>query len=460
MPCVDLREVTQQSSPFSVGGECLEPGVRAYMEKRFNTNLGEVTIHRGKQADISARAFGARAFTYGSKIIFADGEYTPESNEGIKLLAHELVHVLQQRNAPNKQNPRARIGSFSDPCEIEADRIAEQIMQGEPILSIRSDPCPVLRRAVVVNRASAKLRRVLDDRAKADAYAGRDSLLLHCTANANLEVADGHAGRKSLGHMITFNGEVSVSIQPGSRQDEMELFSRWRFGFMQVSNTMVDEYIYAGRYNADGSIIFNLRPALVPNPAIDADGVDLPFSTVSNPVIKPIRKPGIPLSHFVVTCEGGDNPSVPVEYNFTNEGTHAPNFLFSARHDEDFLTVFTAIDPAGTRTFLASVQWHLIWHAELRWKTTGGTPAPVVIMKTQRIDPGPVQAGVEGADQVLTDVLGSPIAGMRTINDIDRDATNRAFVNNESPLRQRFPERPENLPWTFFLGENPFSAKP
>jgi hypothetical protein len=41
---------------------------------------------------------GAQAFTHGSDIFFNQGKYQPESPPGKHLLAHELVHVVQQRS--------------------------------------------------------------------------------------------------------------------------------------------------------------------------------------------------------------------------------------------------------------------------------------------------------------------------------------------------------------------------
>ncbi|NEP28586.1 DUF4157 domain-containing protein, partial [Moorena sp. SIO3I6] len=38
----------------------------------------------------------ARAFTTGKDIFFRQGEYNPGSQEGKKLIAHELTHVVQQ----------------------------------------------------------------------------------------------------------------------------------------------------------------------------------------------------------------------------------------------------------------------------------------------------------------------------------------------------------------------------
>jgi hypothetical protein len=83
-------------------GSPLEGGARHFFESRLGRNFGDVRIHDGARADAAARALNARAFTVGSNVVFASGEYRPASEPGRRLLAHELVHVLQQRELGRK----------------------------------------------------------------------------------------------------------------------------------------------------------------------------------------------------------------------------------------------------------------------------------------------------------------------------------------------------------------------
>ncbi len=59
-----------------------------------------VRIHSDSRAADLARSISARAFTRGRDIVFGAGEYRPQSVEGGRLLAHELVHVVQQQASP------------------------------------------------------------------------------------------------------------------------------------------------------------------------------------------------------------------------------------------------------------------------------------------------------------------------------------------------------------------------
>ena len=91
------RPVTTQALIARLGaGEPLDAETRSYFEKRMSCDLAHVRIHADTGAAQSAAQIRARAFTYGSHIAFASGEYQPQSESGKRLLAHELVHVLQQ----------------------------------------------------------------------------------------------------------------------------------------------------------------------------------------------------------------------------------------------------------------------------------------------------------------------------------------------------------------------------
>jgi hypothetical protein len=55
-----------------------------------------VRLHTGDLADESTRAIGAAAYTVGDDVVLGAG-FEPGSDEGLRLIAHELVHVAQQR---------------------------------------------------------------------------------------------------------------------------------------------------------------------------------------------------------------------------------------------------------------------------------------------------------------------------------------------------------------------------
>ena len=81
---------------LSAPGRPLDAGTRAYMEPRFGHDFSQVRVHTDAPAAESARAINARAYTVGRDVVFGAGQYAPGTGEGQRLLAHELVHTLQQ----------------------------------------------------------------------------------------------------------------------------------------------------------------------------------------------------------------------------------------------------------------------------------------------------------------------------------------------------------------------------
>jgi len=77
-------------------GEALSPALRAQMEENMQADFSQVRIHRDGQAAAMSQDIGARAFTVGRDVYFNRGEYAPETPRGKHLLAHELVHTIQQ----------------------------------------------------------------------------------------------------------------------------------------------------------------------------------------------------------------------------------------------------------------------------------------------------------------------------------------------------------------------------
>jgi hypothetical protein len=89
--------VTEQAIGSLFGrGAPLPTSVRAFMEPRFNTDFQAVRVHDDPEAHALARAVSAQAFTVGRNIVFGAGHYSPNTDAGRRLLAHELTHTVQQ----------------------------------------------------------------------------------------------------------------------------------------------------------------------------------------------------------------------------------------------------------------------------------------------------------------------------------------------------------------------------
>jgi hypothetical protein len=132
---------------LSAPGQPLDAATRGFMEPRLRQDLGSVRVHTGDRAAESARAVHARAYAVGRHVVFGDGEYAPGTDEGKRLIAHELVHTVQQGGGGERPQFRSRaVVDAADASEREADRIAGAVMAG-------SLAGPVTPRAPAVARA-------------------------------------------------------------------------------------------------------------------------------------------------------------------------------------------------------------------------------------------------------------------------------------------------------------------
>jgi len=84
-------------SSLSSSGQPMPASSRQFFEPRFGHDFSNVKIHTDPVAAKSAQSINALAYTTGNNIVFNSGQYSPESDSGKKLMAHELTHVVQQR---------------------------------------------------------------------------------------------------------------------------------------------------------------------------------------------------------------------------------------------------------------------------------------------------------------------------------------------------------------------------
>jgi hypothetical protein len=123
-------------------GQPLELTTRAFFEPRFGYDFGRVRVHTGVKAAKSARTVNAMAYTAGCDIAFGAGQYAPTTTTGLRLLAHELTHVVQQDGVPGVMPTNLDSGNSTDALEVEAESFEKEMMADVPSLSP-----PVRRRA-------------------------------------------------------------------------------------------------------------------------------------------------------------------------------------------------------------------------------------------------------------------------------------------------------------------------
>ena len=85
-------------SSLNNGGRSLSAGERNFFEPKFNYDFSQVRVHFNTEANESAASINAHAYTQGNNIVFAKDQYHPGTEAGKKLMAHELTHVIQQKD--------------------------------------------------------------------------------------------------------------------------------------------------------------------------------------------------------------------------------------------------------------------------------------------------------------------------------------------------------------------------
>jgi hypothetical protein len=117
-------------------GQPLDTVTRAFMEPRFGHDFSRVRVHTDSRAAQSAQEVNALAYTVGNQLVFAPRQYEPNSQRGKKILAHELMHVVQQGAGVSGVQSKLSIGEAGDASEHQADRVADAVVAGESVSSI------------------------------------------------------------------------------------------------------------------------------------------------------------------------------------------------------------------------------------------------------------------------------------------------------------------------------------
>lgn len=106
------RNVARAHAPDSARGETSKPARHSFEHVR---------VHTDERAAQSARSVGALAYTVGNHVVFGAGQYAPATPAGRELLAHELVHTIQQGGA------RTHVSRACDPSLPPLDSRAAPI---------------------------------------------------------------------------------------------------------------------------------------------------------------------------------------------------------------------------------------------------------------------------------------------------------------------------------------------
>ncbi len=121
-----------------------------FFRARLGYDFSHVKIHTGKEAEASANDIDARAYIIDNNIVFNSNEYNPHSYEGKRLLAHELVHVIQQKQRAVAQNYIQPQRSTPVPATAVVDPDTEIATFSVNSVNVVVEPDQTLRRGTTV----------------------------------------------------------------------------------------------------------------------------------------------------------------------------------------------------------------------------------------------------------------------------------------------------------------------
>ncbi|MBX6324072.1 MAG: DUF4157 domain-containing protein, partial [Rhodospirillaceae bacterium] len=214
------------------GGQPLPEPLRRVFEPRFGRDFAGVRIHTDGAAAALARAVDARAFTVGRDIVFGAGEFRPGTAAGLRLLAHELTHTVQQAEAAGPPQ-RARGAGAVAPAAYGLRLITPDgerwLGPPKPRLDEEAEPVLIQRTATFVNPTPVRqnpLPRVLAGATPGLTVPTLNGNPIHSSGDVVRELGTFQVAQTTAagfttcqvapGNSITTSANVTISTQPSS----------------------------------------------------------------------------------------------------------------------------------------------------------------------------------------------------------------------------------------------------
>lgn len=104
-------------------GNTLGDADRSFFESRINWDFSDIRVHTDSASAESADEVNALAYTVGHHIVFGNGQFSPQTSDGRRLIAHELVHTMHQ-SIPGQINRKCGPKSIgrNPPLDCTLDR--------------------------------------------------------------------------------------------------------------------------------------------------------------------------------------------------------------------------------------------------------------------------------------------------------------------------------------------------
>ncbi|WP_406500810.1 DUF4157 domain-containing protein [Streptomyces sp. NBC_01590] len=128
------NRVPEPKDIVSGAGQPLDVGVRRELEEQLGHDFSRVRLHTDRDAGVLTDLLGADAVAVGQDIFFREGAFRPGTSDGQRLLAHELLHTVQNPEGLGALRAGRDLGTVSLPqqaAEREAEAGAQQLVRSD-----------------------------------------------------------------------------------------------------------------------------------------------------------------------------------------------------------------------------------------------------------------------------------------------------------------------------------------
>jgi hypothetical protein len=239
-------------------GYSLDSRVQSQMSSALGHDFSHVRVHTDERASALSSNLNARAFTIGSDVAFASGEYRPGTPVGDALIAHELAHIVQQSGVAHSSSHMHKAAdtssatneSASSQLEIDADLSAvgaiATIWAGAKhgLSDIRQNAVPRLRSGLRLQRCGG------------DSKASKGKSYEDYIREGNAKLSGVAFGAKGTGELALIN---YCNAPLSNSSDPKKSFDYWYDN--EYWNTAVDTQLKSCK--------LVLKPSKKPHEAID-----------------------------------------------------------------------------------------------------------------------------------------------------------------------------------------------
>ena len=232
-PATVSRNLETRIKAARGGGHPLSDTVREPMEQAFGADFSNVRVHTDSEADALNQQLSARAFTTGQDVFFSEGKYSPGSDSGRGLIAHELTHVVQQSTGKvGGGGSGMTVRPVGDAFEREADDLASHVVrrlrapEGTHVAKTSRYATPVRAvRSGQIQRWAEQEHEAMGDGAwkieepKIDAFVDR--------RQKDLKPVLGKLGPVNFGRLTQLGGDYSATVEElkktGIKKEHIEI---------------------------------------------------------------------------------------------------------------------------------------------------------------------------------------------------------------------------------------------